>query len=121
MTDTDNGSGFEQFGAGADGLVLHVDGQAVTRNRFGKVWRQVRFEGGLPARAVFHHCRHTYASTLLSGGVSVAAAAEYLGHTPAVLLRTYAHLMPADQDRARAVVQAAFAFQSGVTAAAVRA
>jgi len=26
-----------------------------------------------------------------------------------VLLRTYAHLLPADHDRARAVVQAAFA------------
>ena len=57
----------------------------------------------------FHGVRHTYASTLLSGGVSVAAAAEYLGHTPGELLRTYAHLMPADHDRARTVVQAAFA------------
>jgi site-specific recombinase XerD len=57
----------------------------------------------------YHTLRHTYASTLLSGGVSVAAAADYLGHSPVVLLRTYAHLMPADHDRARAVVQAAFA------------
>jgi hypothetical protein len=45
---------------------------------------------------------------LLSGGVGVAAAAEYLGHTPGVLLSTYAHLMPADHERARSVVQAAF-------------
>lgn len=59
--------------------------------------------------AKFHTCRHTYASTLISGGVSIAAAAEYLGHSPAVLLRTYAHLVPADHDRARAIVQAAFA------------
>ena len=36
-------------------------------------------------------------------------AAEYLGHSPATLLKTYAHLMPADHDRARDVVQAAFA------------
>ena len=46
----------------------------------------------------------TFASTLLSGGVSVAAAADYLGHSPAMLLSTYAHLMPADHDRARAAV-----------------
>jgi hypothetical protein len=46
---------------------------------------------------------------LLSGGVSVAAAAEYLGHSPAVLLSVYAHLVPADHDRARAVIAAAFA------------
>jgi hypothetical protein len=41
--------------------------------------------------------------------VSVAAAADYLGHSPAELLRTYAHLVPADHERARSVVQAAFA------------
>jgi len=40
--------------------------------------------------------------------VSVAAAADYLSHSPAVLLSTYAHLMPADHDRARSVVQSAF-------------
>jgi integrase len=32
---------------------------------------------------MFHALRRTYASTLLSGGVSVAAAADYLGHSPA--------------------------------------
>ena len=53
--------------------------------------------------------RHTFASVLLSGGVSVAAAADYLGHSPAELLKTYAHLVPADHERARSVVQAAFA------------
>jgi hypothetical protein len=30
------------------------------------------------------------------------------GHSPAVLLGTYAHLMPADHDRARSAVEAAF-------------
>lgn len=40
--------------------------------------------------------------------VGCLPAAEYLGHSPAVLLRTYAHLMPADHDRARSGVQAAF-------------
>ena len=45
-------------------------------------------------RRDFTTVRHTYASTLLSGGVSVAATADYLGHSPAELLRTYALLMP---------------------------
>lgn len=79
------------------------------------VWDQLRRRAGLP-EARFHDTRHTYASVLLSGGVSVAAAAEYLGHSPAELLRTYAHLMPADHDRARSVVQSAFDRDtSGVT------
>jgi site-specific recombinase XerD len=98
----------ERFGTGEHGLVLHEDGRPVPRHRFGAVWRSLRKRAELPTSAVFHGCRHTYASTLLSGGVSVAAAAEYLGHTPAVLLQIYAHLIPQDHDRARAVVQAAF-------------
>jgi integrase len=91
-----------------DRLVLHEDGRPVRRQRFGQVWRSLRNRARLPT-ARFHDCRHTYASVLLSGGVSVPAAAEYLGHSPAVLLTTYAHLMPADHDRARGAVQAAFA------------
>ncbi|MGI8751210.1 MAG: tyrosine-type recombinase/integrase [Acidimicrobiales bacterium] len=98
----------ETHGADADGLVLHEAGQAVRRQRFGAVWRSLRARADLPA-ARFHDTRHTFASVLLSGGVPVAAAADYLGHTPSVLLKTYAHLAPADHDRARSVVQAAFA------------
>jgi integrase len=78
-------------------------------------WRGVRQglapaqgAGGLPA-ARFHDLRHTYPSTLLSAGVAIPAAAEFLGHTPAILLGVYGHLMAGDSDRARAAVQAAFA------------
>ena len=96
-----------RFEPGHDGLLLHgLDGRPIRRQTFGSVWRQLRTRAGLP-QARFHGTRHTFASTLLSGGVGVAAAAEYLGHSPAVLLSTYAHLLPGDHDRARAVVQAA--------------
>jgi integrase len=98
----------EHFGTGEHDVVIHESGRPVRRQRFGQVWRSLRKRAGLP-NARFHDCRHTFASTLLSGGVPVPAAAEYLGHSPAVLLRTYAHLLPADHDRARSVVQAAFA------------
>ena len=50
-----------------------------------------------------------------AGGVSVPAAAEYLGHTPKMLLTTYAHLLPADHDRARQVIEAALGESSRVT------
>lgn len=98
----------ELHGTGPDGLLLHEKGRPVRRQRFGQVWRSLRKKAGMPD-ARFHDCRHTFASTLLSGGVPIPAASEYLGHSPAVLLRTYAHLLPADHDRARTVVQAAFA------------
>jgi integrase len=104
----------ERFGAGEHGLVVHLPGGgAIRRTHFGALWRQLRARAGLPD-AVFHTTRHTYASTLLSGGVPVPAVAEYLGDSAAVLLRTYAHLMPADHDRARAVVQSAFVCQNRV-------
>ena len=96
----------EEYGTGAHGLILHHNGEPVRRATFGKVWRQTREKAGLETR--FHDTRHFFASTLLSQGVPVAATADYLGHSPAVLLSTYAHLIPEDHDRARGAVEAAF-------------
>ena len=96
----------EEYGTGAYGLVLHHKGEPVRRATFGKFWRQTREKAGIETR--YHDCRHFYASTLLSQSVPVAATAEYLGHSPAVLLSTYAHLIPEDHDRARGAVEAAF-------------
>lgn len=95
-----------EHGTGPGGLILHHRGVAVRRAQFGTQWRKTREAVGLETR--FHDCRHFYASTLLSRGVPVAAAAEYLGHSVAVLLSTYAHLIPEDHDRARNAIEAAF-------------
>jgi hypothetical protein len=58
----------------------------------------------------FHALRHHYASVLLQRGVSIRAVAEYLGHhDPGFTLRTYAHLMPEDEDRSRDAIDAAYA------------
>jgi integrase len=96
----------EQFGTGEYGVILHHNGMPVRRAPFGKFWTRTREAANLSTR--FHDCRHFYASTLLSQGVPVAATADYLGHSPAVLLATYAHLIPEDHDRARGAVEAAF-------------
>lgn len=56
----------------------------------------------------FHALRHHFASALLDAGVSIRAVADYLGHhDPGFTLRTYAHLMPESQDRARAAIDGA--------------
>jgi integrase len=96
----------QQFGAGPDGLILHEKGRSVTAERFVDVWDQTRKRAGLPG-VRFHNTRHTYASALLSGGVNPAAAAEYLGDTVTTMLQTYAHLMPRDEEVARAALRAA--------------
>lgn len=103
------------FGTGEYGLVLHEDERPLRRMTFGREWRRLRARAGLP-EARFHDTRHTYAAVLLSGGVSVAATAEYMGHSPATLLKVYAHLIPADHDRARGVVQEAFTSSRGTDA-----
>lgn len=94
-----------------EGLILHGTGEPLNRSTFDKRWTRARAAAGLPGTK-YHHLRHTYASNLLSGGVSVAAVADWLGHTPAVLLRTYAHVIPKDTARARAIVQEALTGQA---------
>ena len=53
--------------------------------------------------------RHTAPSAWLSAGLSLAKVAAYLGGTKEVVLATYAHFMPEDDDRARAIMNAFFA------------
>lgn len=44
-----------------------------------------------------HNCRHTYATVLLSHGMSIALVAEWMGDTQAVVLETYSHTLPRDR------------------------
>lgn len=78
-----------------------------------RAWKPALRAAGLSATRDegYHMLRHVYASTLLSDGVSVAAVASWLGHGDggALLLRTYAHVMPSDAARGRAVLDAALA------------
>jgi integrase len=84
-------------------------GRMVTSDLFGEAWRPACKAAGVPGLR-FHALRHTFASTLLSRGVSVKAVADWLGHaSPVITLTTYAHLMPADEDVARSVLDAALA------------
>lgn len=56
--------------------------------------------------ARWHDLRHHHATALLSEGINPAKVAERLGHDLKTLLKTYAHVMPRDDDRVRAVVDA---------------
>jgi integrase len=100
------------FPAGDDGLVFTSrEAGPLDRNHFNPyVWKPALVKAGVePTRENgMHALRHHYASVLLDGGVSIRALAEYLGHAdPGFTLRTYTHLMPKSEDRARSVVDAA--------------
>ncbi len=50
--------------------------------------------------------RHVAASSLIAGGLSVAAVQAVLGHaTPSETLDVYTHLWPTDEDRTRAAIE----------------
>jgi integrase len=85
-------------------------GRAWTRGRLIENWGTARAAAGIPAAPGngCHVLRHTAASVWLSHGVSLAKVAAYLGDTKEVVLATYAHLMPSDDDRARETMGAFF-------------
>lgn len=60
-----------------------------------------------------HVLRHTAASAWLWAGMNIAKVAALLGDTKEVVLRTYAHFMPEDDDHARAAMKAFFGTLEG--------
>jgi len=95
-------------------LLFTTGGRALHRNGFNvDIWRPAVKAAGLPADRVngCHMMRHVFASTLISRGVDVRTVAAYLGHSDggALVLRTYSHLMPDAEDRARKALEAALA------------
>lgn len=93
-------------------LVLTTrDRRPVNRGYFNSTpWSQAREHAGIDATRDngMHALRHWYASILLDAGEPIRAVSEYLGHAdPAFTLRTYTHLMPRTEDRARHAIDAA--------------
>ena len=65
-----------------------VPGQPIS---FRKAWITAVAEIGLPDLHM-HDVRHAAAAGLLRAGVTLAVAAQVLGHSPQVLARRYGHL-----------------------------
>lgn len=93
-------------------LFTTADGRPIHRNVFNSYgWMPARRAAGIPAGREHgcHMLRHLYASRLIAGGVDVRTVAEYLGHADggALVLRTYSHLMPDAEERARRAIEEA--------------
>jgi len=62
---------------------------------------------GLPDSFTFHNLRHTAASIMLNGNMSLVEVSRYLGHSsPAITAQIYAHLIPGGLEKARDIQDA---------------
>ncbi|WP_202920712.1 tyrosine-type recombinase/integrase [Urbifossiella limnaea] len=63
----------------------------------------------LPAGVRFHDLRHTHATCMIAAGHSIKAVSRRLGHADiGITLKTYAHVMPNDDDKLAAGADALF-------------
>jgi integrase len=103
----------------------HVDGPALgglisygrernplNRNYFNAhIWKPALRAAGVPVTRDngMHALRHYCASAWLEHGVNIKAVSEYLGHAdPGFTLRTYTHVMPTSDARAREAIDVIF-------------
>lgn len=95
------------FDIGAHDLLFTWQGQGITRQRFGHLWRPAAAAAGLTdaTGTGMHALRHYYASLLIRYGESVKTVQDRLGHKSATeTLDTYSHLWADSDDRTRAAV-----------------
>ncbi|MDA3647215.1 site-specific integrase [Saccharopolyspora indica] len=90
-------------------LVVPGPGAAWNNSQFNsKIWRRAFRTAGLTYRPRIdgvHGLRHTFASVVLSAGVTIRDLADFLGHKdPGFTLRVYAHMMPSAYGRARTAI-----------------
>ena len=72
-------------------------------------WAVARESAGLTKdkQAVIHTCRHTFASRLVQGGVSLQVVQALLGHATLTMTLRYAHLAPHNVEQAIKVLETA--------------
>lgn len=75
------------------------------RNWTRRAWQPAVKKAGLSDLApTIHDLRHTFASWLLQGGISLAKVSQLLGHESQTTTEIYAHLAPPDHDEVLAAL-----------------
>jgi integrase len=94
-----------KFGLGPEGLLFtEQDGGPVKLRTFSRIWCPVARPLGVPTGDGYHQLRHFYASLLIRHGESIKVVAARLGDSEQMVLSTYIHLWPGDEDRTRDAV-----------------
>lgn len=96
---------------GVTGLVFQTAGRPISDVTCSRRWKEAREsvlqDDGTLAR--IYSLRHLAASTWLNAGVPVVEVASRLGHSPAVCLTVYAHVIVSERGRWNSVIESAIA------------
>jgi integrase len=108
--------------AAEDLVFQNFQGQHWTEHDW-RAWGHMRFKpalraAGLDQRTRAYDLRHTNASLLLASGLDVIHVAKRLGHSPAMCLSTYAHVIDGLDGRTRIDLEAEIARVRGAARAA---
>jgi site-specific recombinase XerD len=79
-----------------EGLVFTRKGRALEPRRVSESFKDAVTRAKLPEALHFHSTRHSFASWLVQGGVSLYQVARLLGHSSTQVTEIYAHLAPSD-------------------------
>jgi integrase len=103
--------------APADSPVLaRPEGTYQSPNALSKAWPRIMAAIGMP-KVTVHSLRHTHASMLIASGVDILTISRRLGHSsPTITLGVYGHLIHGTDDRAAAIMEAAFGNGSNLVA-----
>src|SRR5262249_47438421 len=95
--------------APAESTVLATfDGKLMSPNAITKAWPRAMDEIGM-SEITLHSLRHTHASMLIASGMDILTISRRLGHAnPTVTLGIYGHLIHGSDDKAAAIMEAAF-------------
>lgn len=94
---------------GEDGLIFCTgEGRPLWQSHYtSRVLGPAARAAGVPVSGS-HFLRHHYVSVLLDAGASVPQVAELIGDTTATVMKTYAHMLPGLEERARSMVDVAW-------------
>ncbi|HEX7118164.1 MAG TPA: site-specific integrase, partial [Longimicrobiales bacterium] len=87
---------------GRDAPISSHTAREWTRNAFEAAGLQYGRDDG--DGVTLHSLRHSHATILLSRGISIAAVADRLGDTQQIVLETYSHALPDDEERALSIL-----------------
>jgi len=79
--------------------IFHNGGSPIAQNSVRYIWRLLLDKAGMQYEK-FHAARHTYASLLLSAGVSVYYVSKQMGHSSIqITIDIYGHFIPSESRR----------------------